>query len=320
VQEAQDSCRRAISINGQLIPVHVILGRIQDGTGQRDLAVANFQRALELDPRSGEALAGMARSYEAMGRMAEAEATFKKAIAVRPDFWDAVNTLGSFYFRHARYREAETQFRHVLELTPDNSAAYSNLGVVLARLEDLPGAQAMYEKSIALSPTYAAYTNLANSYSAQGKYQLSADTYRKALALNDKDYRVWGSLSHSLLLAKGWNAEVQSGFERAAAMAEAALKAQPTDGRGWGLLALYEARLSRKDKALEHLNQSLVRAPEDIDALELAGEIYELLGMRAEAIHWIGEAISRGYKVSRLKTDPELRRLREDPALQRLLK
>jgi serine/threonine-protein kinase len=316
IQRALDSCRRAIDIDGQLAPVHVMLGRIQDGTGQRDLAVTHFQRALELDPRNAEAIAGMAKSYEAMGRLAEAEATFKRAIAVRPDYWDGVNTLGSFYYRQARYKDAEAQFRRVIELTPDNSAAYSNLGVALAKMDDAAGAQAMYQKSIALSPTYAAYTNLANLYLADGKYALAAETYRRALSLNDKDYRQWGSLGRALRLANGWSPEVQSLYEKAAAMAEQSLKAQPADGRGWGLLALYEVQLGRKDKGLEHLNQSLFKAPEDVDALELAGEIYERLGMRSQALHWLQEALKRGYPGAKLKRNPDLAELRKDPAFQ----
>ena len=184
----------------------------------------------------------------------------------------------------------------MIELTPDNSAAYSNLGVALARLENTAAARAMYEKSIALSPTYAAYMNLANIYSADEKYNLAADTYRKALALNGGDFRLWGSLARTVLLAHGWNGEAQSLFEKAATMAEAALHAQPADGRAWGLLALYDARLGRKEQAAEHLNQSLIRAPEDPDALVLAGEVYEMLGRRAEALHWIQEAAKRGIR------------------------
>jgi serine/threonine-protein kinase len=320
VQQALQSCNRAIEINSQLAPAHVTLGLLQDGAGQRDLAIVHFQRALELDPHSPEAIAGMARTYEAMGRLAEAEASFKKAAALRSNYWDGVNSLGAFYFRHARYQDAEVQFRRVLELTPDNAAAYSNLGVVLSKLGDTAGARTMYEKSIALSPTYGAYANLANLYSAEQRYSLAADTYRKALKLNDKDYRQWGSLARALELAHGSGSEVQGLFERAASMAEETIRAEPGDARALGLLASYEVHLKRNDKAAEHVNQSLMRAPEDPEVLAQAAEIFEMLGRREEALRWIQQAMARGYAVSRIKRAPELRKLQEDPAFRSLLK
>jgi serine/threonine protein kinase/tetratricopeptide (TPR) repeat protein len=97
--QALQSCNRAIEIDSQVAAAHVTLGLLQDGSGQRDLAIVHFQRALELDPHSAEALAGMGGAYEAMGRMAEAEASFQKAAALRPNYWSGVNSLGAFYFR-----------------------------------------------------------------------------------------------------------------------------------------------------------------------------------------------------------------------------
>jgi tetratricopeptide (TPR) repeat protein len=110
LQQALQSCHRAITLDGQLAPAHVILGLLQDGAGQRDLAIVHFHRALELDPQSAEAVAGIARTYEAMGRLDDAEAFYKRSAAMRSNYWDGVNSLGSFYFRHARYHDSEIQF------------------------------------------------------------------------------------------------------------------------------------------------------------------------------------------------------------------
>ena len=320
VQQALQSCNRAIEIDNRLVPAHVTLGLVLDGAGQRDLAIVHFQRALELDPYNPDAIAGMARTYEAMGRLTDAEASFKRAAALRSSYWDPINSLGAFYFRRARYRDAEVQFRRVLELTPDNAAAYSNLGVVLSKLGDTAGARAMYEKSIALNPTYGAYANLANLYSADGQYSLAVDTYRKALELNDKDYRQWGSLARALELASGSSSEVQRLFERATAMAEAAIRAEPGDARALGLLASYEVHLKWNDKAAGHVDQSLTLAPEDPEVLAQAAEVYEMLGRRQEALRRIRQAMARGYAASRVEGAPELHKLRQDPAFRPVAK
>src|SRR4029077_3401928 len=49
VQLASAACQRAAELNNQLPAVYITLGRIHNGTGQRDLAIQEFQRAMELD-------------------------------------------------------------------------------------------------------------------------------------------------------------------------------------------------------------------------------------------------------------------------------
>jgi serine/threonine-protein kinase len=316
VQKALESCGRALEIDRRLAPAQVTLGLVQDAAGQRDLAIVHFQQALDLDPHSAEAIGGIARTYEAMGRLADAEAAFQKAAALRSNYWDGMNSLGAFYYRHARYKDAEVQFHKVLELTPDNAAVYSNLGVMLTKLGRNAEARGMYEKSIALSPTYAAYANLGNLHSAAEHYDLAVDAYRKALKLNDKDYRQWGSLARALEFAHGSSTEVDSLYERAATMAAAAIHAEPGDARALGLLATYEVHLKRNEAALDHVQQSLVRAPEDPEVLAQAAEVYEKLGRREEAVRWVQQAVAHGFSESRVSSTPELRMLRDDVGLR----
>src|SRR5690242_7366188 len=96
LEKALANCKRAEEMNPQLAPVHVTLGRIHSGTGKYDLAVQEFQRALELDTHSADAFQQISRAYEYLGRVPEAEAALNQAIALRPDYWDGYNSLGSF--------------------------------------------------------------------------------------------------------------------------------------------------------------------------------------------------------------------------------
>src|SRR5262249_55841255 len=84
-EQALANGRRAVELNDRLPTAYVTLGRIHDATGKSDLALDEFQRALQLDPRNADALTGLAHSYEHAGRPADAEAAYKKAIALRPD-------------------------------------------------------------------------------------------------------------------------------------------------------------------------------------------------------------------------------------------
>ena len=80
--------------------MYVTLGRIHSGTGLRDLAIQEFQRAQELDHHNAAALLGLADTYASVGRNQEAEDLYKRASAMRPD-WDGYYRLGSFYYSAA---------------------------------------------------------------------------------------------------------------------------------------------------------------------------------------------------------------------------
>src|ERR1019366_5392511 len=198
IDEALANCQKAQQLNDRLPVVYVTLGHIHQNTGKYDLALQEYQRALQLDPRSADAVIGLADSYASAGRTADAEAAYRKAIALRPDSWDGYNNLGYFLDDHQRFEEAIAQFRHAIELTPDNASVYLNLGAVYIDMGDpkrFPEAEQILRKSIALGPSYQAFTNLGYLYIQQQKYAEAADAEEKALQLNDKDYPVWGNLA-----------------------------------------------------------------------------------------------------------------------------
>jgi eukaryotic-like serine/threonine-protein kinase len=128
LSEAQANCQKAVELDNRIPAVYVTLGNIHIKTGKYDLAVQEFQHALDLDPRNSDALLGQARSYETSGRMADAEAGFKKAADARPDDWDGYEELALFYNRQGKYPQAIAAYKRALEITPDNAQVYLNLG------------------------------------------------------------------------------------------------------------------------------------------------------------------------------------------------
>jgi tetratricopeptide (TPR) repeat protein len=106
LQHALNYAREAARIEPNLADAHVALGRLHQEAVQRDLAIVEFQRALDLAPRNPAALLGMARAHEDLGRAAEAETAYKRAVAMNPYSWTAHNTLAGFYLRQRRYADA----------------------------------------------------------------------------------------------------------------------------------------------------------------------------------------------------------------------
>lgn len=314
IDEALAKCNKAAELDDRLPTVFVTLGHIHRNTGKYDLALQEYQRALQLDPHSADALLGIAESYESSGRVADAEATFRKAIALRPDSWDGYNDFASFLESHQRYQEAIAEYQHAIHLTPDNAPLYLNLGAVYSDMGEkhFSDAEEMYTKSISLEPSYAAYTNLGYLYLQEQKYAEAAEAGKKALQLNDKDYLVWANLA----IAYDGLKDIESASkarDRELVLLEAAVQSAPRDAVQQSRLALLYAQKKMRDNALSHIQSALALSPDDANVLENAGETYEFLGNRSQALHYIEKSLQRGYSLDDLKSFPDLQGLLSDP-------
>jgi len=317
LDEALANCQKALQLDDRLPMVYVTLGKIHRSTGKYELALQENQRALQLDPRNADAVVGLARSYDSAGRTTDAEAAFKKAIALRPDFWDGYNSYGAFLDSHERYDEAVVEYRRAIELTPDNAQLFLNLGAAYSAMGDrhYPEAEQMLRKSLALEPSYGAYANLGHLYIQQQKFAEAAAATEKALQLNDKDYVVWGNLAfaYECLKDKGKAGKAQ---DREMALLEQAALDTPRDAMAQAGLGLLYAKKKLREKAISRIQSSLALSPDDPNVLATVGEAYENLGDRAQALQYIEKSLQRGYDLTDLKNTPDLQGLLSDPSFR----
>jgi len=315
VEQASAYGTEATRLDNRLGSAYVTLGKLHEDAGQHDLAVQEFQRALDLDQRNADALDGIAHSYENAGRPKEAEAAFQKAAALRPDSWIGYNSLALFYDRQNRYEEGIQQLKLAIELTPDNSQLYLNLGAFYLDTGDekaWPQAGAALKKSVELTPSYPAYANLGSLYYDQKRYAEAADFTERALKLNDKNYLVW----QNLVMAYQWlNDERKAGpaRERTIAILEETVQQKPTDSLARSILASLYAKKNLADKALRQIQTAIALAPTDPTTLENIAAAYVSLGQKANAQTYIRKAAAAGYPIGRIRNDPELQSLFDDP-------
>jgi serine/threonine-protein kinase len=311
VAEASANLERATRLDDKLPITYVALGRMHTALQKNDLALQEFQKALEINPRDADAMIGIANTYEHMGRLKDAEENFTRAAALRPDYWDGYNNLGAFYNRQHRYAEAVTQYRRVIELTPDNAAGYSNLGVTYLNIGDsksLEDAEAAFRKSIALTPSYAAYANLGALYLGQKRYPEAAEMTRKALEMNDKTWEVWDNLLQSYL----WMGQVDNAAKTRITVMKLLRQwvlDHPQDATALAALADFYAEDNLRDKALINLNGALTLAPNDSEILLYAADVYERLSDRTRALQYVQEGLKNGATVDDLHQRYALRSL-----------
>jgi serine/threonine-protein kinase len=318
VDKAEASCDRALEFNSELADVYVTMGRLHTGTGRYGTAIAEFQLALARNPNDADALGGLARAYEKLGRLDEAEETYKKAIALKPDYWGGYRDLGVFYFNLARYEEAIEQFQLVADLNPFNARAYSNMGAMYFYLERYPEAIRMFELALEIEPDAAIYSNIATLYYYQGQYDDAAEAYKSAIDLGEGTYEAWGYLAAAYEWA-GKTDDARQAHQKAAELAEERLEINRRDQEVLGHLASYYAYLDNREKALEMLKRVIAESPTDPQDLSRIGEAYERLGMRREAIHFLEEALKRGYALTEIVDYPGFADLLADSTFKSIL-
>jgi len=154
--------------------------------GQFDLAISDYQKALEINAQYGKAYNNLGLVYCKQGHYDIAIQEFNKALEINPKFFEAVNNRGLAYYEKGEFDLAISDYTKALEINPAYDTAYYNRGNAYARgkrLYDL--AIADYGKAIELNPRYAlCYLNRGNTLCLKGQYDLGILDYNKAIEIN----------------------------------------------------------------------------------------------------------------------------------------
>jgi tetratricopeptide (TPR) repeat protein len=315
---SQRDCAHAVELGESESSGHACLGQVLRGTGEYQQALVQYRRALELEPTSDDAVAGLAKTYASLNKPKEAEATYRKAIALRPKYWYGYNALGAFDFNQGRYSDAAEMFAHIVSIAPDSSLGWSNLGgayIMEGRYQQ--GIEAL-QHSISIRPDYDAYTNLATAYFDLRQFQNAATQCLRALQLDDRDYMTWGNLASAYYYG-GQRGEAAKAFAKAATLAQEQLAVNPRDATVLGNLASYYSSLEQDARAEETIGRALKLAPTDPDVLEDAAMVYS--DSRPDlAVRYLENALRHGLTASTILQIPAFDNLRKNGKLQSLLK
>jgi tetratricopeptide (TPR) repeat protein/tRNA A-37 threonylcarbamoyl transferase component Bud32 len=312
IAKSNQACSKAIDLGNAGASGHVCLGVIDNGTGKYEDAVKQFQSAVELDASNGDAYMGLANAYDRLGKTQDAENTYKKIISLRPNYWLGYNLLGAFYLRQAQYDDASKMFQRVADLTPESFRGYANLGATLLYEAKYAEAIKPLEQSLSIRATAGAYSNLGTAYYYQHRFKDSAQTYEKAVQLNDKDYSLWGNMGEAYYL-DGDRPKARVAFEKATAIAKEALAVNDRDPDLLDALAKYSAMLDDRDHALAYLSRAVDQSKSDKDVLFSAASIYNRLGDKGQALEWLAKALRAGYSPEMIRRQPDLDNLHDDP-------
>ncbi|PMS17429.1 hypothetical protein C0Z18_20280 [Trinickia dabaoshanensis] len=121
-------------------------------SGDTQLAISLFEKALKADPTSRQAELGLADAIYQTGELARAGMLYARAAASAPDDPRAQLGLARVALRERRLDDASARYRRLVARYPDSAAAAEGLGATL----DLQGkhgeAQAVYRAALARHP------------------------------------------------------------------------------------------------------------------------------------------------------------------------
>lgn len=140
---ALEELRQAQAARPDLPGIYSLRGLILAGMGEFGQADESFRRALQVDPRDGDAMHNYGWFLCQQRRFDDADSQFRNALAL-PQYPDTVRTLlaqGVCHARSGRWPEAELALSRSYELDPSNPVTAYNLAEVLLRRGELERAR-----------------------------------------------------------------------------------------------------------------------------------------------------------------------------------
>jgi tetratricopeptide (TPR) repeat protein len=161
--------------------LHVHYARWQEQLGKMSEAQSSYEQALSDNPKSVDAILGLARLDHLAGREMAAEHGFKKALRLKPNDPHTLDTIGQFYVSQKQWPQAIEMLTAAMDANPKETAYQYHLGVALARSGDINGAFPHLENTVGKS---AAHYNIGYVLMEENQYPLAHDHLKQAIALN----------------------------------------------------------------------------------------------------------------------------------------
>jgi tetratricopeptide (TPR) repeat protein len=264
--------------------------------GRSDEAIAQYRKAIELDPNFGRAYSGWATELYNNGRRDEAAEQYKKALALsdRMTEREKYRTQGSYFLGPgASYEQAVSHYEELVKRYPADRAGRNNLGLAYFHLLDFDKAK---EQALRALEIYPSNTRFRQNYALYamyaGDFKTAADEAEKVLAQSQTQYKVY--LVRAAAAFAGGNLQgMKDAYAQMAARGGAA--GASLSNHGLADLAMYEGRTAEAIAILregiaadEKSNNRSARAAK----LALLGEAQLASGETGPAVGSAREAIA----------------------------
>jgi tetratricopeptide (TPR) repeat protein len=211
--------------------------------------------------------------YYQRGYYEQAEDFFQRALDEDSASAEALYGLGSVYLQQQKNGPAQQAFERVTGLQPSYPGtlpnAWNNLGLIAAHEQRMPDAVACFEKALQLSPDHPiALLNLGNAYRQMRQWDEARAVLEKAIAVSPDD----AEANYSLAMVYAQLNDAETAYK----YLQTALKLRPEYPEALNNLAILYLRTGRRDEAVESLERCIRVAPKFDQAYLNLARVYVL--------------------------------------------
>ena len=255
--DAQAQANAVLAAQPNNPDVHALLSAIAVRRGQKDQALIEIQRAIEIDP-------GRATFHEDLALLQSADTTqaasvedeLKKAVALDPKSVNAKLILAAFYARNNRLAEAEKLSWDAVATDPKSLAARANVAEVILKEGDQARAEEVLRqasKDFANDPQ--GVRILADYYASSGQMDKAKAEFSSLAAKYPKNVSVLKGYVRVLLEVKD--------FATAQTVVTGLMKTHPKDPEVAGLNGIVLLNSGKASDAVYALQNAVRDSPKD---------------------------------------------------------
>lgn len=152
-----ETARRALALDGASSAVHLCLGQAHVWAEQFDLAVAETETAVKLNPNNAHACMALGNRLDLAGRTEEGIAQMECSLRLNPrdpNLFVYLGYLARAYVRLGDYDTALARAQTMVRLRPDHADAHFRLAICLGHLNCAENARAALTECERLRPGY----------------------------------------------------------------------------------------------------------------------------------------------------------------------
>ncbi|MGH9325384.1 MAG: tetratricopeptide repeat protein [Terriglobia bacterium] len=252
--------QKALSLQPRDAQTHLSLAELYLELNQPKDAFAQAQTAAQLDPGDASAFVILGRADQEQGNDVAATGEYEKAIQLNPHDGESYLAIGELRLQQRDTLRAVEAFRSAIEASPGLALAYAALGQLLQQTHQAAEARGILEHAIALDPRdWQSTYELGKIMVQAGKAQEATTLFQKALQLHASFPAAREQLALQMLR--------RGDLTGAAAQAEAISVRNPQAPGGHRIMALVLWKQRNYDASLAECAMALQGDPMSLEML-----------------------------------------------------
>lgn len=238
---------------------NLLAGQRAVAEGDTERALAEFQRAIDVNPELMSAHLAIGDLYRMQGEYARAETAYRRAAQIEPQNFAAQYYDGLMLHLLSRVGEAIQAYLRALAVQPDDFRTNLNLGQAYYQLDENGQALRYAQRAAELNPRDgSARFSLGAIYAALNRHREAVQEYEQAAELMDLSPKLLLKLAESLAQMQRW--------EEAANTLEQVIKTEPS-AAAYERMGAAKFRMEQYDEALANFEKALTMDPDYYPAL-----------------------------------------------------